>query len=197
MVWRRAGQKCAHCPSAGLSDAFLLFFWACGFVGGRPQREIALLITSCQGCSLNTLLLCPWSPDEVCPLGVTTEEFLFLPHLPRSPRRGDPHLWPTLKEGLVSLLEGRASTYVPSGSFTQICLFSSFLYLFSHFYISMDSWIPIFTLCFHLRASLLFILLLKLFQPQAWELLYFVSLLTEPLCSGLLFHFVFEHFFPF
>ena len=52
--WRRAGQKCAHCPSAGLSDAFLLFFWACGFVGGRPQREIALLITSCQGCSLNT-----------------------------------------------------------------------------------------------------------------------------------------------
>ena len=84
---------------------------------------------------------------EVCLLGVTTEEFLFLPHPSCSLWRGDPHLWPTLKEGLVSLPEGRVSTYVPSDSFTRICLFSSFLYLFNHFYISIDSCIPMFTLC--------------------------------------------------
>ena len=119
---------------------------------------------------------------EVCLLGVTTEEFLFLPlSILFSPERG-----PTLV----------AHTYggfglPPRGQSIYICTFrvfhtdlsllliSVFIQPFSYPYGLMDTYV--YTACFHLRASLLFILLLKLFQPQAWELLCFVSLLTEPL----------------
>lgn len=110
---------------------------------------------------------------EECLVGVTTEEFFLPLSILFSPERG-----PTLV----------AHTYggfgLPPRGQSIICTFRVFHRFVSspHFCIysaiflsvwTMDTYV--YTACFHLRASLLFILLLKLFQPQAWELLCFVS----------------------
>lgn len=129
MVWRRAGQWCTGCPSAGL-PVFLVVSLGLWVWGGRPQRGSALLITSRQGCAVDM------TPHHGCTPGhlaevrlsyVSTGEFLFPPlPMPSSLRRCH-HTWPSLMRAFGLPSQRAEHLYVRLGMLPHRCVSSHLL----------------------------------------------------------------------
>lgn len=64
--WGVLVRDFVECPSVGIHLIFFSWLdWGFGFLGGRSQRENALLLTSCQGFMLSVWLISvdvTWSP---------------------------------------------------------------------------------------------------------------------------------------